>query len=122
MHVKRVRGGPLETDALVRPILAGMPREERRAHISELQSEYERRIETLELDMRAAETEQKKAAIEYQLRREIFDNPVLSDLTDQIETSIAQTGALQDEISDLHSLVLLCKEKYAKDIVQVSRN
>ncbi|MGB2695486.1 MAG: hypothetical protein WBD55_09895 [Dehalococcoidia bacterium] len=59
-------------------------------------------------------TVRKRAAFVYSIRTEIFENPVLDDVVADIEVSTRQIQVLSDEISDIESVALFCREELTK--------
>ena len=122
VDVRRVIPQPRETDRIVRPILAAMPEDERRSYVRGLLDDCEREIEELGAQILAEEAAEKRAAVEYWARRQIFEDPAVDELAAAIRNAQAQIAAYHDEISDLSSLVLLCRKELEGQEARYSLN
>ncbi len=122
MHVRRVNGRARATDAVVRPILSGMSPEEYRAYLADMQQRCEARMKELERRVQEAEVRARRAAVEYDVRDQIFANPELAALAEDVGSAQSDGQEYRKELNDLFSLVLFCKEELRLHITRTASN
>ncbi len=122
MHERRVNGRASATDAVVRPILDSMSPEERRAYLADMQQRCEARMAELERMVQETEVRARRAAIEYDAREQIFANPELAALAEEVGKAQSDAQEHRKELNDIFSLVLFCKEELRLHITRTASN
>lgn len=122
MHVRRVTGLARSTDAVVRPILDAMSPEEHRAYVADMQQRCEARMAELEVQVREADVRARRAAVDYDVRDQIFSNPDLASLAEEAGQAQSDAQQYRKELNDLFSLVLFCKEELRLHITRTASN